>query len=426
MAQDIVPVELGLTEGDLITLWAPRWREDGEEWEAFLGHGEHLYCFDDAAELTAFIRTVTTHDLTDHPAWHTVTGLAAPELEPDDNHCYDIVGVPELAAGDPEAWTLSELSETLDMVRTLADVCELDKVIEVLDSTPGFALLAGGPNQFVGKEGARRWSELGSVLAERWDEVLDALDSVVFVPEVDAEALEQAQAELEEARVDETGETDEENDGDAVTLGADQDEEEDNDAVLTDADEEPGTGSELGFWGEVGIDPVKIITSSEELWTLRCYVDDAALFLGRDGKIDVFTSTRALARHLVDAEDHDLAGLATWQQVQDAAVGGELDLEVTEDNTYVLPGIADDIEAGPEAVDAVQLELAVELLTDAADFADDGATEADLASSSPLGWFVSFVVEPDPNRLAPSAPYEAEAETWRRLERELEDRLRTV
>ncbi|MEO6880458.1 MAG: primosomal protein [Mycobacteriaceae bacterium] len=425
MAQDIVPVELGLTEGDLITLWAPRWREDGEEWEAFLGHGEHLYCFDDAAELTAFIRTVTTHDLTDHPAWSTVTGLAAPELEPDDNHCFDIVGVPELAAGDPEAWTLSELSETLDMVRTLADVCELDKVTEVLDSTPGFALLAGGPNQFVGKEGARRWSEIGSVLAARWDEVLDALDSVVFVPEVDPEALEQAQAELEEARVAEPGETD----SDADTA-EDIDDDTDDDADLiglgtdeSDADEEEAA-SELGFWGEVGIDPIKVITSTEELWTLRCYVDDSALFLGTDGKIDVFTSPRALARHLVDAEDHELAGLATWQQVQDAAVGGELDLEVTQDNTYVLPGIADDIEAGPEAVDATQLELAVELLTDAADFADDDATEADLASSSPLGWFVSFVVEPDPNRLAPSPPYEAEAETWRRLERELEDRLR--
>ena len=34
MAQDIVPIELGLPQGDLVTLWAPRWREDGEEWEA--------------------------------------------------------------------------------------------------------------------------------------------------------------------------------------------------------------------------------------------------------------------------------------------------------------------------------------------------------------------------------------------------------
>ena len=401
MAQDIVSVELGLTEGDLITLWAPRWREDGEEWEAFLGHGEHVYCFDDAAELAAFIRTVTEHDLTEHPAWSTVTGLAAPELEPDESHCYDIVGVPELAAGDPEAWTLSELHETLEMVRTLADVCELDVITEVLDSAPGFALLAGGPTSFLGKDGAKRWTEVGSVLAQRWDEVLDALDEVVFVPEVDAEALAVAQAEL---------------------AAADAEDEED---ALADADaEEVAEDEDLGFWGEVGIDPIKIITSVEELWTLRCYLDDSAVFLGSGGKIDVFTSPKALARYLADAEGHDLAALATWPDVQDAATAGELEVEVTEDNTYVLPGLADDILTGPAAVDATQLELAVELLTDAADAADDDAVAAELAGSSPLGWFTSFVLEPDPNRLSPSPPFEGESETWRRLEQELETRFR--
>lgn len=405
MAQDIVPVELGLTEGDLITLWAPRWREDGEEWEAFLGHGEHVYCFDDAAELAAFIRTVTEHDLTEHPAWSTVTGLAAPELEPDESHCYDIVGVPELAAGDPEAWTLSELSETLEMVRTLADVCELDIVTEVLDSAPGFALLAGGPASFLGKDGAKRWTEVGSVLAARWDEVLDALDAVVFVPEVDAEALALAQAELEAADDADAEDEDPLADADAEEVGEDDEE-------------------ELGFWAEVGIDPIKIITSGEELWTLRCYLDDSAVFLGTGGTIDVFTSAKALVRHLADAEGHDLAALATWPEVQDAAVAGELEVEVTEDNTYVLPGLTDDILEGPAAVDAAQLELAVELVTDAADAADDDSVAAELAGSSPLGWFTSFVLEPDPNRLSPSPPFQGESESWRRLEQELEARFR--
>ena len=49
MSQDIVSIELGLPQGDLVTLWAPRWREDGEEWEAFLGHEDDLYAFPDAA-----------------------------------------------------------------------------------------------------------------------------------------------------------------------------------------------------------------------------------------------------------------------------------------------------------------------------------------------------------------------------------------
>ena len=109
MAQDIVPIELGLPQGDLITLWAPRWREEGEEWEAFLGHEEDLYAFPDAARLAAFVRTATEHDLTDHPAWHVLPALSAVELVPDENHQFDLVGVPELVSEDPDTWTIGEL-----------------------------------------------------------------------------------------------------------------------------------------------------------------------------------------------------------------------------------------------------------------------------------------------------------------------------
>ena len=49
MASDIVPIQLSLTEGDLVTLWAPRWREDGEEWEAFLGDDDSLFAFPEVA-----------------------------------------------------------------------------------------------------------------------------------------------------------------------------------------------------------------------------------------------------------------------------------------------------------------------------------------------------------------------------------------
>jgi hypothetical protein len=74
-------------------------------------------------------------------------------------------------------------------------------------------------------------------------------------------------------------------------------------------------------------------------------------------------------------------------------------------------------------VDADQLDLAVELFTDAANYAEDDSTDATLAGSTELGWFVNYVLEPDPTRLAPSAPFTAEAEAWRALEREFEARL---
>jgi hypothetical protein len=46
-----------------------------------------------------------------------------------------------------------------------------------------------------------------------------------------------------------------------------------------------------------------------------------------------------------------------------------------------------------------------------------------LAESQSLGWLVSFVIRPDPTRLAPSPPYEADAAKWRELVDDLEKRL---
>ncbi len=136
MAGDIVPIELGLTDGDLVTLWAPRWREGDDEWEAFLGHEEDLYGFESVAELAAFIRTNTDNDLVEHPAWSVVSGLSAAELEPDENFCFDLIGVPELAASDPEALVVSELEDTLNMVRNIGEVCELDAVTKFFNANP--------------------------------------------------------------------------------------------------------------------------------------------------------------------------------------------------------------------------------------------------------------------------------------------------
>src|SRR5699024_4982716 len=166
MAQDIVPIELGLPQGDLVTLWAPRWREDGEEWEAFLGEEDDLYAFSDSAHLAAFIRTAEDHDLIDHPAWDVVPALSVPELVPDDDHSYDLVGGAELGADKPKSWAISELAEIVGIVRSLADVCELTEVHEVLDTYEGFSLLEQGKLPFTGREGERLWNELSQAVAE--------------------------------------------------------------------------------------------------------------------------------------------------------------------------------------------------------------------------------------------------------------------
>ena len=412
MAQDIVPIELGLTAGDLVTLWAPRWREDGEEWEAFLGHGDELFAFPDPAHLAAFVRTVDEHDLADHPAWPLVPRLSAAELRPEDGRRYDVVGVPELVAGDPDTWVLDELSDVVAMLRSLADVCDLQAVHEVLDSTDAFGLLDAGPATFAGRAGQRRWTALGTVIAERWDEVLDAVDGVVRIPEVDDAALAAAQAEL--------GESPDESAVEAEVTGGEGSPGEPADPGVGAARSEDPV---LAFWADVGIDPIRIVTGGGEYYTLRCYLEDQPLFLGSDGRMDVFGSTRALARHLADAE-HDLTAVSTWPQVAERATGGELRIAVEDDNSYVLAGLADDIGEGPQAVDPAQLDLAVELLTDAAAWAGDDSVPRALASSEPLGWLVSFVLRPDPTRLAPSPPFDAERAAWQDLVTAFEDRLR--
>ena len=406
MASDIVPIQLSLTAGDLVTLWAPRWREDGEDWEAFLGDDDALFAFPEVAQLAAFVRTATEHDLTDHPAWSVVPDLTVAELTPQDTRRYDIIGVPELVAEDADTWTISELAEITDMVRSIADVCELDGVLEVLGAAPGFELLHQGTLPFAGREGARLWSQLVETVAERWDQVIDALDELVDTPDVDPAAL--AAAEKEIAVVDEEPPPVTEPDREVGADEADED------------DDEVG-----GFWEGVGIDPIRITTRDGSVVTLRCYLDDAPVFLGSAGRIEVFPNERALARWIADdgAEGHDLAAASTWSEVVEQAGVGELTVQVDDLNAYTLTGLADDIGEGTLFVDPAQLELATELLLDVGDWAGDDQPREALAESQALGWLVSFIIKPDPTRLAPSPPFDAESARFQQLVEALTARL---
>ena len=409
MASDIVPIQLSLTEGDLVTLWAPKWREDGEEWEAFLGDDDALFAFPSVAQLAAFVRTQPEHDLTDHPAWSLVPDLTVAELTPEETQRYNIIGVPEIAADDLDTWTVGELAEIVEMVRSIADVCELDVVTEVLDSTPAFGLLHQGTLPFTGREGARLWNQLVETIAERWDDVIDAIDDMIDTPEVDAGAL--AAAEKEAAVLENTDDEAADDLSVADTAADDED----------DLDEEDGPS---GFWKEVGIDPIRITTDAGDGITLRCYLDGKPVFLGSDAAIELFGGERALTRWIAGdgAEGHDLATASTWPEVV-ARAESELEVVVEDMNRYVLTELDQDLAEGPTSVDPARLELATELLLDVGEWAgDDGPREA-LAQSQPLGWLVSFIVKPDPTRLAPSPPFDAESTALRGLLDGLEARL---
>jgi hypothetical protein len=246
------------------------------------------------------------------------------------------------------------------------------------------------------------------------------------------ELAEEPEEPEEPEEAEEPEETDEESPGDSAEVEA---EGEDDDAADEDSHEDSDEeevraagdtvvlGSDEDFWLQVGIDPIRIMTSSGTFYTLRCYLDDRPIFLGRNGRISVFGSERALARYLADEHDHDLAGVQTYDDIRTAATDGSLRVEVTDDTIYVLSGLADDFADGPDAVDREQLVLVVELLRDIGNYSEDSTVEKALDKGRPLGKLVAHVLEPDAVA-KPAPPYAAAVREWEKLEQFVEGRLR--
>ncbi|UXA08160.1 primosomal protein [Mycobacterium sp. SMC-2] len=423
MAADLVPIRLSLSDGDRYTVWAPRWRDAGDEWEAFLGKDEDLYVFEGVADLVAFVRSDTDNDLVDHPAWKDLTSAHAHKFAPAEDKQFDLVAVEELVSEKPTEESVTALARTLALVSSIGSVCELAAVSKFFNGNPTLGTVSGGIDHFTGKAGLKRWNAIGEIIGRGWDDVLGAIEGIATTPEVDAKLSAKAADELAE----EPEETEEEEADEAEA--AEETKEEAEESEGTD-DEEPRAagdtvilGSDEDFWVQVGIDPIRIMTSSGTFYTLRCYLDDRPIFLGRNGRISVFSSERALARYLADEHDHDLADLSTYDDIRTAATDGSLEVKVTEDNIYVLSGLADDIADGPDAVDRDQLDLAVELLRDIGDYSEEGTVDKALDPGRPLGKLVAYVLEPG-SVGKPSAPYAAAVREWENLEQFVDGRLR--
>ena len=419
MAADLVPIRLSLTDGDRYTVWAPRWRDSGDEWEAFLGRDDDLYTFETAADLVAFVRTNSDNDLVDHPAWHELTVANAHKLEPADDKHFDLVAVEELVSDKPTAESLATLANALTIVSSIGSVCELPAVMKFFNGNPTLGTLSGGIDHFSGKAGLKRWHAIADVVGRGWDDVLKAVDEIVSIPDVDSTVSKAAEAELAEPFEEEVPETEPET----------TDEPEAETAVEEDAEidrvagDEVVLGADEDFWTKVGIDPIRIMTGANTFYTLRCYFDDRPIFLGRNGRISVFSSERALARYLADEHDHDLSDLSTYDDIRTAATDGSLQVDITDDNVYVLSGLADDFAGGPEAVDHEQLDLAVEFLRDLGEYSEDTTIDKALDTDQPLGKLVAYVLEPD-STSKPATPYADAVEAWEELEQFVDTRLR--
>src|SRR5947209_1936744 len=260
MVADLVPVRLSLPAGDRYTVWAPRWRDAGDEWEAFLGKDEDLYAFEALADLVAFVRSDTDNDLVDHPAWKDLTSAHAHAFEPAEDKQFDLVVTEELVSEKPTEESVAALAGALTIVSSIGAVCELPAVSKFFNGNPSLGTVAGGIDHFTGKAGQKRWNAIAEVIGRSWDDVLGAIEGIISTPEVDDALSEKAADELAEELDEEELEPAEDADETAedAAESAEPDEEEDQEAdEAEDADEEeedlaPGDttvlGSDEDFW----------------------------------------------------------------------------------------------------------------------------------------------------------------------------------
>ena len=336
MASDIVPIQLSLTEGDLVTLWAPRWREDGEEWEAFLGDDDALFAFPEVAQLAAFVRT-DDRARPDRPP--RLVGRARPDgrrADPDDDPPLRHHRRARAGRRGRRPWTdrragrdhrHGPLDRRRLRARRSSPRCSTPR--------PGFALLHQGTLPFVGREGARLWAQLVDTIAERWDDVIDALDELVDDPATSTPARagrggeggRRSSTTRRRPPVTERTPT-------TSTTRRRRDEDDDE--------------AEPAFWEEVGIDPIRIITR-------RRRPGHAALLPRRRAGVPRLRRRdrhlpheRALARCLADdgAEGNDLAAASTWPRSSSRPASASWRSRSTRSTPTCCTGLDDDIAEG--------------------------------------------------------------------------------
>jgi hypothetical protein len=401
----IVPIALTLDDRTGYTLWAPPWEEDGEEWQAFLGTTEddpdtgptaRVHLFPSPAALATYCRTHTDHDLADHPVWPVVAGLGPADLTPDDDHRFDLDGVYDIAAENPDRWAVEELAATIDIVSRLAECLdttpepddELDdadtegqfEAVAELAAKPEIGSLGLGVEAFVGRSGEDAWVGVGGALDELWEDVVEELSEHLDWTGAGSVSIEDypAASETEELGPDELPE----------------------DVVLVD-DEEPGVrtiarGSRIAaspadvaaagaFWESVGILPVEVVVPEGAGVTLRCYVEDVARFLGRNGEVFLFDTPADLARFVKGAEEHDLMEIASWAEVVDTEVPPLPADQDRYDLTALSEVLGEVADGAAGLVDHRAFAQPVEGVRDLAEYAGLTRVEELLSPASPLG-----------------------------------------
>ena len=406
-APSIVPIALTIDDRTGYTLWAPPWEEDGEQWQAFLGAEGRLYLFESERELAAYSRSATEHDLDDHPVWKVVAALPARDLRPDDDHRYDLDGLYELVAENPDRWSVGEVADTIDIVSRIAECCSAPRIVRDLEQVPEVGLLTMGADGFVGREGENSWTAVGEAVDEHWEMVLTRLGKRIRWPKVDVTILDAEEKELSANDAERTSKVATERTKRQAAAGKLGREAEDTDRQALESDEdvlieEPLTGTAViqlpstaweadadevdeatDFWESVGILPVELILPEGSGLTLRCYVEDAPRFLGSKGKVYLFRSADGLGTFIRGKSRHDLREIATWADVVESDVAA---LPAEEDR-YDLAEISDLFGHGSstDVFDYSRLAHAFDGALDIAEYAELDNVAGLIRPDTPLG-----------------------------------------
>lgn len=272
----IVPITLTVNGRTGLTLWAPPWEdEDGDEWQGFLGDGAKILLYPSTAELASFVASGDENDLSDHPAWGQVLKATPDELKPSSEDRYDLDAVYEWAGGEADPIHVSALADVVDMVDKIADSCDDGILRRLIEGTQEYADLLDEDNSYQGKDGRKRWSELGDTIADTWERAIKRVEDWL-----------NWQGDFSETEFDD----------------------------------------DQGVWERMGAEPITLRLPDATWLTVRADVvenaDDTQSettveFLGEDQQVVVFTEVADLARFCRTATHHKLVKLQWWEELRD-------------------------------------------------------------------------------------------------------------
>ena len=203
------------------------------------------------------------------------------------------------------------------MVGRIADCCDDGALRRLVEGTPAYAELVDEEITYQGKDGRKRWNELGDVIADSWERAIARVESWLRW------------------------------EGDFTVTEFDDDE---------------------SLWERVGAEPIKIVLADATYYTVRGDIpvetssdEVETAFIGGDDTVAVFTEVADLARYCRTAREHQLVKLEFWELLSEEEDDDAFAPE--DDATYDLrkpSGPAADLVR--ELVDFCNLEPDAELL----------------------------------------------------------------